>query len=126
MKSFYGDMTPSHWEPSAELHGTVQHKIDPGIVGTRLTKLVKGLDPGAAKIEPAQIGRKDRATKGIGPHGGEYPSIPITPAMREKILKEGLPLFLTPLGLGMAAEGMGEEEVDPVHQLLQDHYGDDS
>jgi hypothetical protein len=140
MKSFYGDMTPEGYQS--------------GIVGTRLQKLVKGLDPEAARVgehripsgatdkgersivaaakssgvhsqQATQIGRQVAeivvnegapaldtysAPKGFEPAwqaavaeakrldaAGEfhsrYPSIPITPAMREKILKEGLPLF---------------------------------
>jgi hypothetical protein len=142
MKGFYGDMKPD---------GT--HV--PGIVTSRLQKLVKGLDPEAARVEPhgirqgnteiankmwtdmrdAQPGlRQEQASQLVkhieeivfkeGPEalatydpppgferawarGAElvaeghkrgaytqtYPSVKITPAMREKILKEGLPLF---------------------------------
>jgi hypothetical protein len=107
MKSFYGDMTPEGYQS--------------GIVGTRLQKLVKGLDPEAAKIESHELTKsaairgpnargewvvasggnvlsfpteaKARAYLGDVSKGDTYPSIPITPAMREKILKEGLPLF---------------------------------
>jgi len=156
MKSFYGDMTPEGYQS--------------GIVGTRLQKLVKGLDPEAARVEPhelsdgkrhydnvyyedmpdgrfAVIGTKGRNRDRNPPEtlgvfkteqeaqafaekkdrgGFDYPSIPITPAMRERILKEGLPLFLTPLGLGLAGEGMqGEDTGDPVQDMLRYHYGDD-
>jgi hypothetical protein len=85
MKSFYGDMTPEGYQS--------------GIVGTRLQKLVKGLDPEAARVEPSTIYKEpSHADLGRPPFSEfekplNYPSIPITPAMREKILKEGLPLF---------------------------------
>jgi ribosomal protein S18 acetylase RimI-like enzyme len=82
MKSFYGDMTPEGYQS--------------GIVGTRLQKLVKGLDPEAARVEPHKIGEHyPKLTPGQGylPEDINYPSMSITPAMREKILKEGLPLF---------------------------------
>jgi hypothetical protein len=153
MKSFYGDMTPEGYQS--------------GIVGTRLQKLVKGLDPEAARVEPhelagntkfhrtyleelpdgriAVIGLKGQNLSRNPPEqlgafkteaealafsdkvdrgGFDYPSIPITPAMREKILKEGLPLFLTPLGVGLAAEGLDATgSGDAVYDLLKHHYG---
>lgn len=138
MKGFYGDMTPEGYQS--------------GIVGTRLQKLVKGLDPEAARVEPSEIqagiargsggdprqfGRPQRVIQsggawgihfeGGGWQGGfpseaaakakvaeinaspegprlNYPSIPITPAMREKILKQGMPLFSAYLA---AMVGMG-------------------
>jgi hypothetical protein len=133
MRKFYGEMTPEGYQS--------------GIVGTRLQKLVKGLDPEAARVSPHSMpdrrsivtqvddalathkvhGQQRRqmadhiadiveregptalddyaappgfeqawnagvaAAKKSG--GTQYPSVPITPAMREKILKEGLPLF---------------------------------
>jgi hypothetical protein len=133
MKSFYGDMTPEGYQS--------------GIVGTRLQKLVKGLDPEAARVEPHGLESPRHVSMAVSdalkdfpmptqqrnqinrhitdvvekegvraldtydaPRGFEeawaagvqaakqsdglsYPSVPITPAMREKILKEGLPLF---------------------------------
>jgi hypothetical protein len=109
MGKFYGEMTPEGYQS--------------GIVGTRLQKLVKGLDPEAARVEPTDINTgKSRTISTIieqdlghrgpineewinraapifeqevnrGHRASSYPSIPITPAMREKILKEGLPLF---------------------------------
>jgi hypothetical protein len=126
MGKFYGEMTPEGYQS--------------GIVGTRLQKLVKGLDPEAARVEPTKIpndikgtfyehgrpvrvqnrdgwgieyqdgtfrggwiskadaersmqGQIEDFTANQGVPGPNYPSIPITPAMRAKILKEGLPLF---------------------------------
>jgi hypothetical protein len=96
MRSFYGDMTPEGYQS--------------GIVGTRLQKLVKGLDPEAARVEPHPVNGQIISAggkwgvntgKGVKWYGSEaeahqaasYPSVSITPAMREKILKEGLPLF---------------------------------
>jgi hypothetical protein len=83
MKSFYGDMTPEGYQS--------------GIVGTRLQKLVKGLDPEAARVEPTKI-EIDNSKASSNEYdeiftSEQYPSVKITPAMREKILKEGLPLF---------------------------------
>ena len=116
-KAFYGDMTPEGYQS--------------GIVGTRLQKLVKGLDPEAARVEPTTITPADRSDlpswsvpKDSKLNPRDYPSIPITPAMREKILKEGLPLFLTPLGVGVA-QGL-ELSDDPVGDILRHHYGEES
>lgn len=105
-KAFYGDFTPSG-------------EYTPGIVGQRLLKLVKQYDPEAAKIEPTQVGKnisvieegdryahfdadrqqlvgsiygsRRQAENNIAPKA-TYPSIPITPKLREKIL-QGLPMF---------------------------------
>jgi ribosomal protein S18 acetylase RimI-like enzyme len=136
MRSFYGDMTPEGYQS--------------GIVGTRLQKLVRGLDPEAARVEPTevptgpprsidQIMREDLgqggmilqshprfnelmeqagaiqdAEKGRGRQIKTYPGVPITPAMREKILKEGLPLFniaaLSALVSRMLGQGPAEGE----------------
>jgi hypothetical protein len=108
MKSFYGDLTPEGYQS--------------GIVGTRLQKLVKGLDPEAAKIEthtldshrmPKRLpdGTDERGWK---PDKKDYPSVKITPAMREKILKEGLPLFnvaaLSALLSRILGQGQSDEE----------------
>jgi len=143
MKSFYGDITPEGYKS--------------GIVGTRLQKLVKGLDPEAARVEPHQLPDKygNVQPAGVGRWRAEspdhtsarhfdneaeahafargaytpeswptYPSIPITPKMREEILKKGLPLFLTPLGLGLVEEGT-QDSGDPVQDLIRYHYGND-
>jgi hypothetical protein len=147
MKSFYGDMTPEGYQS--------------GIVGTRLQKLVKGLDPEAARIETTGIPDPVKGTFyeageplevvragdgwGIRYGSGEvrggwvseksaaetlegqrrmyaanpspqkpYPSVKITPAMREKILKEGLPLFnvaaLSALLSRILGQGQSEED----------------
>ena len=144
-KGFYGDMTPEGYQS--------------GIVGTRLQKLVKGLDPEAARVDKAEIPTGEPRTISTifnenwpheqfsqnnplfeqrfaeasairdaeiakGHRSATYPSIPITPAMREKILKEGLPLFLTPLGVGVA-QGL-ELSDDPVGDILRHHYGEES
>jgi hypothetical protein len=104
MKSFYGDLTPEGYQS--------------GIIGTRLQKLVKGLDPDAARVEPTDIIQ----SKG-GPSGGpqsrmladikqSYPSIPITPAMREKILKEGLPLFNVAALSALVSRILGQGQPD--------------
>jgi hypothetical protein len=111
MKSFYGDMTPEGYQS--------------GIVGTRLQKLVKGLDPEAAKIEPHGLnpdyGFPDSAyTPGAPPpvrpemrgYKQTYPSIPITPAMREKILKEGLPLFNVAALSALVSRILGQGQPD--------------
>ncbi len=145
MRSFYGDFSK-------------EGKYDPGIVGTRLLKLVKGLDPEAAKIEghllfgegyepnAAQIA-KIKANPSLketwlkGDYAREYPSIPITPKLREA-LKKGLPLFsLAPaallpneLGLtppehgsdGYPASGPDEElfaDGGSVEDMLRKYYG---
>jgi hypothetical protein len=111
MKSFYGDMTPEGYQS--------------GIVGTRLQKLVKGLDPEAAKIEPHGLnpdyGFPDSAyAPGVPPpvrpemrgYKQTYPSIPITPAMREKILKEGLPLFNVAALSALVSRILGQGQPD--------------
>jgi hypothetical protein len=152
MKSFYGDMTPEGYQS--------------GIVGTRLQKLVKGLDPEAARVNPHAMpdrrsiitqvddvlathkvhGQQRRqmadhiadiveregpaalddyaappgfeqawaaavgAAKKSG--GTQYPSIPITPAMREKILKEGLPLFNVAALSALVSRILGQGQPD--------------
>ena len=116
-KGFYGDFTP-------------EGSYTPGIVGTRLLKILKGMDPDA-KIEPHHVvtssayGPADAARLAARPdlhslavEKGEmarYPSVAITPKMREAI-KKGLPLFL-----GLGAAGMGEQgsnEDDAFQQWL--------
>jgi hypothetical protein len=104
-KKFYGDMTPEGYQS--------------GILGTRLQKLVKGLDPEATNVEPVLPGVdlvengpndwtaswQDRGRtqtvnapsreEALGVAGvSPYPSIPMTEAMRKKLLEEGLPLFM--------------------------------
>ncbi len=80
----------------------------PGIVGTRLLKLVKALDPQAAKIEPipSYVDPMARRLQDWQAQAADapwekpstfqtmegYPSIPITPKLREKLL-QGLPMF---------------------------------
>jgi hypothetical protein len=103
MKSFYGDMTPEGYQS--------------GIVGTRLQKLVKGLDPEAARVEPTKI----EIDNSKGPSSNEYdeiftseqyPSVKITPAMREKILKEGLPLFNVAALSALVSRILGQGQPD--------------
>ncbi len=117
MRSFYGDFDKSS-------------NYTPGIVGTRLLKLVKALDPEAAKIEPRVIrnpkatkegdrwtvtdhdqviapvfGSKSQAEDWIAKQGlkqESYPSIPITPKLREALLK-GQPMF------ALGGKDIGEE-----------------
>ena len=82
MKSFYGDFTK-------------EGSYTPGIVGTRLLKLVRQLDPEAARIEPTELQIRDRSAPYNAKEGEptrDYPSIPITPKLREKLL-QGLPMF---------------------------------
>lgn len=128
MKSFYGDLGPDG-------------NLSSGIVPTRLLKIIKGLDPDAAKVDSHNI--NSAYDPALGPGEREmarnnpawaaafekrkqekavnYPSVRITPEMRKKILEQGLPLFLTPLGLGLAVEG----ESDPIMDMLEQHYGED-
>lgn len=85
-KKFYGTMSPEGYQS--------------GIVGTRLQKLVKGLDPEAARIEPetlyAEEWMRDMGRPPFSKHEAPmtYPSIPFTETLRKKILEEGLPLFV--------------------------------
>lgn len=115
MKSFYGDMTPEGYQS--------------GIVGTRLQKLVKGLDPEAARVEPHGIGEETYTRPELGENATydrignkhkrpkfTYPSIPITPAMREKILKEGLPLFNVAALSALMARILGQGPVTPEEE----------
>ena len=71
----------------------------PGIVGTRLLKIVKGLDPEAAQIEAGKITQgypkmPDGSPNPFAPRNEPltYPSIRITPRLREALLG-GQPLF---------------------------------
>jgi hypothetical protein len=105
MKSFYGDMTPEGYQS--------------GIVGTRLQKLVKGLDPEAAKIEPTRdalppSGESDKAwfRQKESTDDFNYPSVKITPVMREKILKEGLPLFNVAALSALVSRILGQGQPD--------------
>lgn len=137
MKSFYGDFTP-------------EGSYTPGIVGTRLLKIVKALDP-SVKIEPHgdfyggekfPVYRADgtlegaylteeHARKVAKQIGGKtevptrpYPSIPITPKLREKLLR-GQPLFaigsrLPPLQIGSSTS----TGLDKPSQSLSDLVGE--
>jgi hypothetical protein len=82
MKSFYGDFDSSG-------------QYIPGIVGTRLLKLVKSLDPEAAKIDPWTF-EHDTPVRDLKAKGArtttDYPSIRLTPRLREALLG-GQPLF---------------------------------
>lgn len=128
-KGFYGDMTPEGYQS--------------GIVGTRLQKLVKGLDPEAARVEPTdltgidivQSGKRWRASSRDNSEGrwfdnhdeavayskeqarkATYPSVKITPAMREKILKEGLPLFNIAALSALVSRMLGQGPTDPEQE----------
>jgi hypothetical protein len=108
MKSFYGDFNKDG-------------SYNPGILGQRLLKLVKSLDPKAAKIEPTELNTgKPRVISDIAADAGHrgvlsrnvieqfapafeaekakgyrasvYPSIEITPELRAELLG-GQPLF---------------------------------
>ena len=100
MKSFYGDMTPEGYQS--------------GIVGTRLQKLVKGLDPEAARVEPTVIPHPMGSSKTVDNRSAvnlkemypdrSYPSIPITETLRKKILEDGLPMFVNGFPIPLAPD----------------------
>lgn len=76
-------------------HGMVKYygsgpEAKGGIVPQRIKDIVKKLDPRAAKIEPTAIRKQSEL---MGTEGLNYPSIPVTDAMRQKIINEGLSLF---------------------------------
>lgn len=143
-KKFYGTMSPEGYQS--------------GIVGTRLSKLVKGLDPEAARIEGSELTtgsprtistifedqwpgtnfsqndtlfqqRFDEASAirdaevARGGRSVTYPSIEITPALRKKILDEGLSLFANKEDLALigsivaAAEKEGAGGGSPVTKV---------
>lgn len=81
MGKFYGD-----WNGD---------KYEPGIYGLRLLKLVKAIDPEAARIEPARIETSpfERRTPNEKWQEFKYPSITMTPKLREAILRDGFGLF---------------------------------
>lgn len=97
MSAFYGDFDK-------------KGSYAPGIVGRRLLNIVRGLDPEAAKIEPANLGKSRAAMEQWARDNGArlsdvernlntdefpdvvHPSIPMTPKLRAAILK-GLPMF---------------------------------
>jgi len=103
---------------STKAGAKTEPSYNPGIVGTRLLKLVKSLDPEAAKIEAHNLATQSKELQGrrglagnadaLAQLAGEnrtnlakekasdktltYPSIPITPKLREKLLG-GVPMF---------------------------------
>lgn len=132
-KKFYGTMSPEGYQS--------------GIVGTRLSKLVKGLDPEAARIEGSRPGvsLEQQGGEWVARSGGqearsplrqealdvigvpEYPSIPITPALRKKILEEGLSLFANKddlAAIGAIVAAAERESANPTVRAAQRRASD--